>query len=71
MLSFKTKAKIWGNSIGIVIPREIVAKAKIKSEKEIIVEIKPRNVLKETFGTLKEWEIDSQKVKDELRKEWS
>ncbi|MBI5392882.1 hypothetical protein HZA96_03340, partial [Candidatus Woesearchaeota archaeon] len=54
-----------------VIPREMVAKAKIKPEKEIIVEIKPRNVLRETFGTLNEWKIDTQRVKDELRKEWS
>lgn len=31
---------------------------------------KQKNILRETFGTLKEWKIDSQKVKDELRKEW-
>ena len=37
---------------------------------EITVEINPKNVLRETFGTLKNWKIDSQKVKDELRKEW-
>lgn len=28
-----------------------------------------RNVLKETFGTLKGWKIDAQKFKDELREE--
>ena len=29
------------------------------------------NPIKETFGTLKNWKIDSQKMKDELRKDWS
>jgi len=32
---------------------------------------KDNNVLKEAFGSLKNWKIDSQKVKDELRRESS
>ena len=33
--------------------------------------VKNTNPLKETFGTLKNWKIDSQKLKDNLRKKWS
>ena len=70
MLQFKARAKEWGNSIGIVLPKEVVSREHIFPNEEITIEIKPKNILRETFGTLKGWKIDSQKVKDELRKEW-
>ena len=70
MLQFKATAKEWGNSIGIVLPKDIVTKEHISPNEEITVEIKSKNILRETFGTLKEWKIDSQKAKNELRKEW-
>lgn len=70
MSQFKATAKEWGNSIGIVLPKDVVMKEHISPNEEITVEIKQKNILRETFGTLKEWKINSQKVKDELRKEW-
>ena len=30
-----------------------------------------KTIIKEAFGSLKDWKINSQKVKDELRKEWA
>ena len=69
-MEFKTKAKEWGNSLGIIIPREIANKEHIKANEEVIVEIKRKNMLKKVFGSLKGWKINTQKLKDELRKEW-
>ncbi len=69
-MQFKAKTKEWGNSLGIVIPKETVKRTHIKPNEEIIIEIKERNILQETFGTIKEWKINSQKAKDELRKAW-
>lgn len=69
-MEFKTKAKEWGNSLGIIIPREIANKEHITANEEVIVEIKRKNALKEVFGSLKGWKINTQKLKDELRKEW-
>jgi len=69
-MSFKTKVKEWGNSMGIVIPADLVRLEKLKPNEEVIVEIRKSNVLKETFGLLKGKEIDAQKLKDELRREW-
>lgn len=69
-MKFKAKAKEWGNSMGIVIPADFVRHEKLKPNEEVIVEIKKSNVLKETFGSLKKWKIDTQKLKDALRKEW-
>lgn len=67
----KAKLKEWGSSLGVVIPREIVKKEKLSIGEEVIIDIKRKNKVKEIFGALSEWGIDSQKMKDELRKEWN
>ncbi|MEK6894246.1 MAG: hypothetical protein AABX10_02170 [Nanoarchaeota archaeon] len=63
------KPKIWGNSLGIVIPRDIVKRAKITPETEIVVIIERENPIKELFGSLRGWKIDAQKMKDDIRRE--
>ena len=69
-MEFRTRVKEWGNSMGLVIPKEVAVKEKIKPNEEIIVDVKRKNVLREVFVTLKDWKIDPQKMKDELREEW-
>lgn len=64
-----TKPKAWGNSLGIIIPQSIARQEDISPETEIVVEIKKENPIREIFGSLKGWKIDSQKIKDELREE--
>jgi len=50
----KTKAKKWGNSIGIVIPQETVEALGIRQDEFVIVDIQRKeNVLRELFGNLK------------------
>ena len=51
----KGKLKKWGNSFGVVIPKEIVDSQKLKEneEVEILIIKKNRNILKESFGILK------------------
>ncbi len=65
-----TKLKPWGSSLGIVVPNEIIKAEHLKEGEEIIIEIKKKHSLKKVFGTLKNWKVNSQQVKDELRKEW-
>ena len=51
MITCKTKQ--WGNSIGVILPRDIIREKNIKPEEEIILTIeKKRSVLKELFGAL-------------------
>ncbi|MBI2043161.1 AbrB/MazE/SpoVT family DNA-binding domain-containing protein [Candidatus Pacearchaeota archaeon] len=64
-----TKPKQWGNSLGIILPKEMVRRESITKETEITVEIEKGNPIKEIFGSLKGWKINAQKFKDELRKE--
>ena len=52
-MSVNVKTKVWGNSIGVVIPREIAKSLKIDPGEEIVIEVmKKENVLKELFGSL-------------------
>ena len=48
------KTKQWGNSLGIVIPKEVVKEMNIKPNEEVCLDInkKGTNVLKELFGAL-------------------
>lgn len=68
-MEITTKPKKWGNSLGFIIPRDIIKKEKITSETEVIIKIQKVNPIKEIFGSLKGWEFDTQKFKDEMRKE--
>ena len=67
----ETKVKRWGSSLGVVIPSEIAKKEKLKEGEKVIIEIKKKNTMREFFGSLKGLDIDPQKMKDELRKDWN
>ena len=48
------KIKKWGNSIGLLIPKEEARKLNLKENQEVVVElIKKENPLKELYGSLK------------------
>ena len=69
-----TRTKKWGSSLGIIIPKIIVERENLKQNQEIkilAVETKEKTRIKDIFGKLKDWKINSQKFKDEIRKEES
>lgn len=60
----------WGNSLGIVFPKEVVEKASIKAKKKIRVLIREKEVdLSEIFGSLKT-KMSGQEFKDMVREGW-
>jgi len=65
------KLRRWGSSLGLIVPKEFVLKQRLKSGEEVLFEIKKKTLVKDIFGALKDWKVNSQKVKDELRKEWN
>lgn len=65
----KARTKEWGNSLGIIIPKEIVRKENLKKDDEVIINITKKKNLMGLFGTLK-FKKSSQTMKDEARKEW-
>lgn len=67
----KTQIKKWGNSFGIIIPKDIIQGEELEENDEIEILIaKPSNALKETFGLMKgKFKKSAQQMKDELREE--
>ena len=72
MLEVKIKTKKWGNSIGILIPKEAIRKEKIKPDQEVTVLIssKPIIKVKDIFGTLK-FKESTDKLMREIDKEFN
>lgn len=55
MMEIKAKTKKWGNSIGVIIPKEIIREQNIKPNQEITLMInnKPITKGKDIWGTFK------------------
>ena len=68
-LQTKVKIKVWGNSLGIVIPKEVAIRENLQEEEEIEITINKRSNLRKLFGMGKGIKIDPQKMKDEIRRE--
>ncbi len=67
-MAIEVKTKQWGNSIGIIIPKEIVNSLKIRAEENILIEVgKKENPLKELWGFGKGEKL-TQKARSENRK---
>jgi antitoxin component of MazEF toxin-antitoxin module len=72
MAVISTKVRRWGNSLGIIIPSDAVAKRKLKENQDVSLVIleDSKEVFDETFGSLKgKLKKSGQKMKDELRRE--
>ena len=71
MTIVQTKARKWGNSLGVVIPKDIVDSLSLSDEDIINIEVsKPGNngVLRRHFGICKGEKRSGQEIKDELRR---
>lgn len=71
MMEIKAKTKKWGNSIGVLIPKEVIRRENIKPEQEIILTInkKPITKGKDIWGTLK-FKESTEKLMREIDKEF-
>jgi len=59
----------WGNSAGILIPKEVMEKEKIKINEKILFDIVKKADLTNIFGSL-ERKMSGQDFKDMARKGW-
>ena len=58
----------WGNSYGVVIPKDVVLKGGLRENDEVEVTVKKAVDIQSLFGKYKLYDV--QKVKDELREGW-
>ena len=59
----------WGNSLGIILPYDVVEREHIHEEDKIIIQIVKRANLSDIFGSLPRT-MSGQEFKDMVRKGW-
>ncbi|MEK6917979.1 MAG: hypothetical protein AABW51_03455 [Nanoarchaeota archaeon] len=62
--------KKWGNSMGIILPKELVEKEQLRENKKIFIDIIKEADFSDIFGLVKNRKMSGQKMKDISRKEW-
>ncbi len=67
-MAIRTVVRKWGNSLGVVIPREEASKEGIKENDEVEVVVRKATDIRQLFGKYKF--KDLQGVKEELREGW-
>ncbi len=64
----KAKLKRWGNSYGVVVPKEIVEKEGLQEGEEVEISVRKASDIKHLFGRYPF--RDLQFEKEEMRKGW-
>ena len=68
-MATQTFLKRWGNSLAIIVPREMVKEKSLSENDRVKIEIFKEADFSDVFGTLKT-KISGQEFKDEARKGW-
>ena len=70
MFKSETKLRAWGNSVGVILPKEILKEEGLAIDDEVEVTLRKKsNPLKDAFGRLKEFKAKSNKPTEEILKE--
>jgi len=69
-MQVEVQAKKWGNSMGVILPHDLVKSEHIKEKDKLVLEVKKQHKAKEFFGLLKGWKRSTQEIKDEMRSGW-
>ena len=69
-MEIKTKARKWGSSIAVILPKGLVDEAGIKPNETLVIDVKTGRKAKEFFGILKDWKRNTQEIKNEMKKGW-
>lgn len=61
----------WGNSLGVVLPKELVEQKHLKEEDKVIIDVVMKVDLRRSFGALKgKTRMSGQQFKDLVREGW-
>ncbi len=71
MAELNAKVRKWGDSLAVIIPKEIAVKEKIHIEDKIHLKIEKENDFLDLFGIAKgKLKKSAQQLKDESREGW-
>ena len=67
-MNTRVKLKAWGNSLGVIIPKNIVDQIGLRDGEEVEISVRPVTDIKRLFGKYPTG--SAQKAKEELRGGW-
>ena len=66
----RVKIRRWGSSLGVVIPMEVARRLHLEPGDDVFLDVQRSSGVIEAFGSLRDWKVDTQKLKNELRRGW-
>ncbi len=69
MVAVEATARKWGNSLGVIIPKEIVEEECLSDNSRVVFEVRRIVDLKSLRGRNR-FKRNTQEIKDELRRGW-
>ncbi|MFH1390857.1 MAG: hypothetical protein ABIH20_00925 [Candidatus Diapherotrites archaeon] len=69
-MAIEVMVRKWGNSMGVLLPKELVEKEKLREREMIIIEVVREFNLSKIFGSLPKRTMSGQKFKGMVRKGW-
>ncbi len=68
-MAIEVVVKKWGNSVGVILPKELVERESIKENEKVLLEVVKEANLEGIFGSLKR-KMPGQEFKDMVREGW-
>lgn len=68
-MTIEVVVKKWGNSMGVILPKETVEKENLKENEKVLIEVVKEADLTGLFGSLKR-KMSGQAFKDMVREGW-
>lgn len=71
MIEYETVLKTWGNSVGVVVPKDSLKREKLPPNSKVRITVAPAKKLKvkDIFGKLSSWKKPTGKMLSEIRKD--
>ena len=68
-MAIEVSVKKWGNSMGVILPKDIIRRENLKENEKILIDIVKKVDLTRLFGTLKR-KLSGQEFKNIVREGW-
>ena len=69
-MAVEVKIRKWGNSFGVILPKNLLDSKGLKEDDGIIIEIVKEVDLTNIFGSIKKRKLSGQEFKDLVKEEW-
>ena len=69
-MAVEVRLKRWGNSMGVILPKEFIEKKRIKENEKIMIEVVKTADLSHIFGMIKKRKMSGQDAKNLAREGW-